>query len=276
MTSSLTKAGGGAEGVHRLVDMVVEEVSLVDRAANNHRFLLVKRGDAMTTPTAAAEGAASSWSPSSEAIRMMADESALGAALAALESLTALVEQLGSMGTDSDEGRLAALAEQLRAAVEQMLGGAELEGPSDGAPAEPSEVEGRAPAEQGSAASSFASNLDAAKQSLARLSELASQVAPVLAEKRQATPAVAPPAQQSLEHEQPLVKLAASFGALTESVQQLHQRIARVEKQSGVPNSAGPAEQVTKASAEAVGWPLDLNEPKDRETVDKTVSFHDL
>ena len=31
------------DGVHRLVDMVVEEVSLVDRAANKHRFLVVKR-----------------------------------------------------------------------------------------------------------------------------------------------------------------------------------------------------------------------------------------
>ena len=35
------------DGVHRLVDMVVEEVSLVDRAANKHRFLIVKRDEAM-------------------------------------------------------------------------------------------------------------------------------------------------------------------------------------------------------------------------------------
>ena len=33
----------GEEGVHRLTDFVVEEVSLVDRAANKRRFLLVKR-----------------------------------------------------------------------------------------------------------------------------------------------------------------------------------------------------------------------------------------
>jgi hypothetical protein len=33
----------GEEGVHRLTDFVVEEVSLVDRAANKRRFLMVKR-----------------------------------------------------------------------------------------------------------------------------------------------------------------------------------------------------------------------------------------
>ena len=43
MTTEMHKA----DGVHRLVDMVVEEVSLVDRAANKHRFLIVKRDDAM-------------------------------------------------------------------------------------------------------------------------------------------------------------------------------------------------------------------------------------
>ncbi len=36
-----------AEGVHRLRDIVVEEVSLVDRAANKRRFLIVKRSGDM-------------------------------------------------------------------------------------------------------------------------------------------------------------------------------------------------------------------------------------
>lgn len=52
-------------GNHRLIDIVVEEVSLADRAANLHRFLIVKRSDAMTddsettaeTPVAALEAA---------------------------------------------------------------------------------------------------------------------------------------------------------------------------------------------------------------------------
>ena len=36
-----------ADGVHRLRDIVVEEVSLVDRAANKRRFLVVKRSGDM-------------------------------------------------------------------------------------------------------------------------------------------------------------------------------------------------------------------------------------
>jgi len=37
----------GDSGVHRLRDLVVEEVSLVDRAANTRRFLVVKRSRQM-------------------------------------------------------------------------------------------------------------------------------------------------------------------------------------------------------------------------------------
>lgn len=42
-----------AEGVHRLRDIVVEEVSLVDRAANKRRFLVVKRSDDMADESSA-------------------------------------------------------------------------------------------------------------------------------------------------------------------------------------------------------------------------------
>jgi hypothetical protein len=46
-----------AEGVHRLRDIVVDEVSLVDRAANQRRFLVVKRSpDMADESTASADG----------------------------------------------------------------------------------------------------------------------------------------------------------------------------------------------------------------------------
>jgi hypothetical protein len=47
---------GDAEGVHRLRDIVVEEVSLVDRAANKRRFLVVKRSDDMADDESATAG----------------------------------------------------------------------------------------------------------------------------------------------------------------------------------------------------------------------------
>jgi hypothetical protein len=63
---------------------------------------------------------------------------------------------------------------------------------------------------------------------------------------------------------------------LSETVKEQQQRLGRVEKQFGMPNSAAPAEHVPAAPAAQVGWPLDLNQPKDRESVDKAISFHDL
>lgn len=43
------------DGIFRLFDMLVEEVSLVDRPANKRRFLLVKRRDQMAQPQAGTE-----------------------------------------------------------------------------------------------------------------------------------------------------------------------------------------------------------------------------
>jgi hypothetical protein len=50
--------------VQRLIDIVVEEVSLVDRAANQHRFLIVKRRDDMpNAPTQPDNGEAAEALP---------------------------------------------------------------------------------------------------------------------------------------------------------------------------------------------------------------------
>jgi hypothetical protein len=50
--------------VQRLIDIVVEEVSLVDRAANQHRFLIVKRRDEMPdAPIQPDQGVAKETSP---------------------------------------------------------------------------------------------------------------------------------------------------------------------------------------------------------------------
>jgi hypothetical protein len=46
--SDTTSEESAEGGVHRLRDIVVEEVSLVDRAANKRRFIVVKRSDVMT------------------------------------------------------------------------------------------------------------------------------------------------------------------------------------------------------------------------------------
>ncbi len=260
-----------ADGVHRLVDMVVEEVSLVDRAANKHRFLIVKRDEAMdddkTTDTTTDDP-----SPPPATTAKLDDGSALGAALTALESLTGLVELLGSLGADQADARLAELAEELRAVAEALL--ARTVGDD--------EVEARAKGDDGKSAApaDFAGNVTAAKQVLARLAELAAKV-PSAKTETPATTEPAPTAKEAPATATPnvaesLAKLADSFRALSDTVKEQQQRLGRVEKQFGLPNSAAPAERVSKASVEDVGWPLDLNKPKDRESVDKAISFHDL
>ncbi len=267
MTTEMHKA----DGVHRLVDMVVEEVSLVDRAANKHRFLIVKRDDAMdddnTTDTTTTDP-----SPSAAPTAKLDDNSALNAALAALESLTGLVELLGELGADQADARLAGLAEELRSVAMQLLERTD----GDGVNEADQVVEARAKSEP----ATFATNVAAAKQALARLAELAAKVPAAKtetpAQPEPATAAKDSPATPTPSVTESLAKLAESFRALSETVKEQQQRLGRVEKQFGLPNSAAPAERVSKATVEDVGWPLDLNKPKDRESVDKAISFHDL
>jgi hypothetical protein len=267
MTTPMNKAD---DGVHRLVDMVVEEVSLVDRAANKHRFLIVKRDDAMdddnTNDTHTNEP-----SPSAAPTAKLDDGTALGAALTALESLTGLVELLGSLGADQADARLAELAQELRTVAEELLARTATEDDAEDVAARAKTgSEPEKPAEP----PTFASNVTAAKRALARLAELASKVPAAktdkLPEPTPAAPATTPGVTDSL------AKLADSFRALSETVKEQQQRLGRVEKQFGLPNSAAPAERMSKATVEDVGWPLDLNKPKDRESVDKAISFHDL
>lgn len=265
MTTPISKA---EDGVHRLVDMVVEEVSLVDRAANKHRFLIVKRDEAMDDDNTA-DNITDAPSPPAAPTEKLDDGTALGAALAALESLTGLVELLGSLGADQADARLAELAEELRAVAEALL--ARTVGDD--------EVEARAKGDDDKPAD-FAGNVTAAKQALARLAELAAKV-PSAKTETPAAPDPAPAAKEAPATATPnvaesLAKLAESFRVLSDTVKEQQQRLGRVEKQFGLPNSAAPAERVSKASVEDVGWPLDLNKPKDRESVDKAISFHDL
>lgn len=233
------------DSVHRLVDMVVEEVSLVDRAANLRRFLIVKRDDSMddTEDTTKADVPA---------------DSPLGVALAALESLTDIVELLGSDIDDADP-RIAALAEQLRTTGEQLLSQAGLSEDEEG--------------DETEKARSVADNLVATKAAVARLRRgkkpAPKEDPPEDEEKNDAKKVDLAPITDGL------AKLNEAFKALSESVTAQAQRLGRVEKQFGLPNSAPPPEPVTKSQPEEVGWPMDLNKPMDRENVDKAVSFHE-
>ncbi|MFP2895091.1 hypothetical protein [Corallococcus sp. 4LFB] len=232
----MTTTAQGPASVHRLVDMVVEEVSLVDRAANKHRFLLVKRdGDTMdnaSQDTTQAEGASSTASDTNKA-----EDAVLTAAQQALEAVTALVEALAS--TDGIDGvRVVEVAQHLRALADALE---EREDDSE----DEEDVDARAKA----------ANPAPPPQS-----------APP-------APATSPDTSGVIEG---LTKLTDAVRALEGSVKEQQQRLGRVEKQFGLPNSSAPAERPPKPPVEDVGWPLDMNKPLNRESVDKALSFHDV
>jgi hypothetical protein len=266
----MTTRRKAAAPVNRLVDIQVEEVSLVDRAANEHRFLIVKRSDtpmADTQPAAADDVAATDDPVTSDASASTNAEAAsdpvLSHAVAALEGLTSTVELLGTLGAGAVDGRLGPLAAQLQATAEALLSRAGL-APSDAEAA--SQVEDlNAVADDAPDDATFADRLAAARDAIARLAALSSS-APA--------PTAAPPIPAELGAS--LAAMTESFRSLTETVKSQQQRIARVEKQFGLPNSAPSPERVRKAEPEEVGWPMDLNQRMDRESVDKAVSFHDL
>jgi uncharacterized coiled-coil protein SlyX len=264
-------------GVHRLLDMVVEEVSLVDRAANQRRFLVVKRDSMAKTKD---EEKPEDTEKADDDAAAGEIDGALQAAITALESLSAIVELL-SAGGSADDPRLATLATELRQVTEQMLSQGEDE---------PTEVEGTddADAEPAPAAAdkgkkpAGADEEEGGKPPKARVkADATSKARP--AKKPAPKPATedgedAEPASKSSPLEQALEKLTDSVCKLTETVQQQQERLGRVEKQFGMPNSSqAPETPVSKTKTDdCVGWPLDLNKPLDRESVDKSLSFHDL
>ncbi len=232
------------DGVHRLVDMVVEEVSLVDRAANLRRFLIVKRDDTMDTE---------------ETKKAVPDDSPLGMALAALESLTDIVEGLEDDDTDP---RLATLAQQLRTTGEQLLARAGLDEAADG--------------DEAAKAASMVENLNAAKAAAARLRR-GKKPDPSADDKDKGSP---PKQGETTKVDlgpitEGLAKLTESFKALSESVTSQAQRLGRVEKQFGLPNSIPAQPAAPKPNEQEVAWPLDLNNPLDRDSVEKSLSFHE-
>ncbi|GAB5546867.1 MAG: hypothetical protein SangKO_066270 [Sandaracinaceae bacterium] len=270
--------------VNRLLDILVEEVSLVDRAANEHRFLIVKRDTPMADHadtdtqeqgtehsaevTATDEGAPATTSDDQP--EATPPDPLLATAVAALEGLTSTVELLGAMGAQAADARLAPLATELKTTAEALLARAGVEPAASGeGDTDTESTEEPSDAKDGD---TFAEHLQAARAALTQLAALTS--AP--ASEPEAEDAPAPPAALPDELTTTLAAMGESFRALADTVKEQQQRLARVEKQFGLPNSSQSPESVRKAAPEEVGWPMDLNNPMDRESVDKAVSFHDL
>jgi uncharacterized coiled-coil protein SlyX len=277
---------------HRLLDIVVEEVSLVDRAANRHRFLIVKRSDPMEenhadkakTPDGEAVETSKQTPPKDPAEKaegMESESPMLDAAVEALERLTETVETLGALADGDAREKIAALAVELRALADRL---------AEAAGAEPAPAPDAGPPDLGVAIESVRATLqrvgsliDASKATAKPKSPpdaIADEEKPTdkprdKHDKRAPTSgdAPAPPAQDDPLRKD-LAGLADSVKKLVEALKDQAQRLSKLEKRFGLPNSA-PAREEGNRPDEEVGWPMDLNRPFDRENVDKAVSFHD-
>jgi hypothetical protein len=252
--------------VHRLVDMEVQEVSLVDRAANKRRFLIVKRSEGMGDKgtSDAADG------QSEQDAQRDADEGdtgdaeggdtagAVAVACDALEGLTRAVEQLQA-GTG--QGKVIGdVVQELRAAadlLQEQLGG-------DTAPDAPAAAPGATRADALVAVvGQLVSELRASRKAARSRADGEDDEPPDGGKPKGKS-------KKADEPEAPATGLAAIHGELkkiSSHVEQQVRRIDRLEKRAGVPSSQPAGERPGRAPASAsddVSWPLDLNSPRSR------------
>jgi len=261
-----TQDKDGESGTHRLIDMVVEEVSLVDRAANKHRFLLVKRDKPMADKNKKKNPKTDELEQEPETGGQGTKKSigdALGIATSALEALTNAIEQLGQAGDADSTPIISELAEELAEVAGQLASSAGVESP---------EVSGELTA----VADNVRSMLSEVSQLLASSSEKKVDAGQSVVVASATDPSELAEEGSSSELGKQLASVASSLRSLTDVVKEQSQRLTKLEKSVGLPNSRQASEApAARPAKEDVSWPLDMNRPMDRESVDKTVSFHD-
>lgn len=282
-----------ADDVHRLVDIVAEEVSLVDHAANQRRFLIVKRSDPMADPQSAPQPDPSAAQPSpqpdpapdtsapNEVVEEIdtTDSSVLSAAVAALQRLTETVETLSVLADGDAREVISEMATELRELADELAA----------AVAEPEPVEAAAPnsapasdqvtaliASVRGALADLRPLIPGAKRGKPKPSPATAAPAPQGKNQLAAAPSAAPAAATADDPvRKEIAALAAAVSKLGDMAQAQLQRLTHLEKRFGLPNSTPARESSATATPEEVGWPLDLNRRLDRESVDKSISFHE-
>jgi uncharacterized phage infection (PIP) family protein YhgE len=281
MSADASETAGG-DGVHRLVDMVVEEVSLVDRAANKHRFLVVKRDRPMkdktdqatdTTGDDAAPEAKPKKKPKAPRTEAAKADTAdaLATATAILERLTSAIEMLGEASGDDATELLTELSSELAEAASEI---AEAAGVADDEEEDDEQTDKRA------------SVADTVTKVRALLSEVTASLArppttgsappavPAPPPHPVAAPVIATPATDTQVTQQ-MKAIHTTLESLAVAVKDQSQRLGRIEKATPLPNSRAHDERPRARADAEVSWPLDLNRPLDRESVAKGESFHD-
>lgn len=279
---NLNKEG---EKVYELTDMVVQEVSLVDRAANKRRFLTIKRDNTMkevkpdgTGNFVVEEQAVNTTDSPAIVLSKQVKDDALTALTSALEKGMVLAERL-STAEEAEEGDLPA---DVVLTLNDMINAfASL------APAEKAET----PAEEATSEedqTEKADESDAEEDKPSREKELRNALAAITREldklnSRKAKPEKESPEAAKEEKTEKSVanddtaKLAAELEALKDVVRTQKAELSQLSKSRGVSNSV-PVDMGTeleKADDKPCGWPLDMNKSTMRGAVKKEHSFYE-
>ena len=215
------------KALRRLKDIIVSELSLVDRPANQTPFLITKRsesvGDEIAATTESIETDATSAggraTDGAETEATEPENATLSVAVQALESLTQAVESL-----DSDEG-LGEMEGELRDALRALM--AHL-GMGESPPAE--SPESTPEPEQEGARTKF---LEELRGAIGELRDLAEKLAP----RTQASSSGDAASDRIEQVRDALATLESTVRSFGETVNKQEARLARVEKQFGLPQS---------------------------------------
>ena len=271
----MSKSNDESDDVTRLIDMVVEEVSLVDRAANQRRFLLVKRSEAMD-PTdddinegaedaedTDLEGEATGDDGGTEAGDATDAASAptgasTEAVVAALEALSGVVKVLANQNVTKAKKPPAPPIDD-----EEDLedGGVDEEEEGDDSPTQDQPPPSKRPPPKKKTKAHGGALADV----LARLTRIEAALPRRPAKKQES------PAPNSVVAR--LADIAKKIDELKTQVAGQAGRLSKVEKNVGLPASK-PIDGARGKRTDEVSWPLDINAPRDRESVDDDVSFH--
>lgn len=302
-------------GVQRLIDMIVQEVSLVDKAANKRRFLIVKRNN-MNKSDASSETNVNTNASLTTSIEIGATE--LPDTIeypSTTEDDNSPTEPLTTQGVldfdtgDDDAGDAHPLIEDsvqtpLNWATKALEALTDVVENLDTNAQEETQTQALALAQglQGLASriesmgpkastiepniSSVSTTLNSVRETLQRIEQgLQSRVETIRPTPGQATISSTP--RQTTEVTQfkntanqkleaALDTILNQLGGIREILSDQQRRLTRVEKRFGLPNSAPVGETPQTKPREEIGWPLDLNYPQDRDNVEKMISFHDI
>ena len=196
----------------------------------------------------------------------------LSVAVEALEGLTDAVEALSGVKDEDGDGKLSAVATGLKAMSERLASvvtdaGGSTEDESKPAPAADGDKE------------SVSSVLATVRDALQDVTKLLGESAARQTIKADGETPKKPKEDKDEDLEETNKgsgSIADAVRALVDAVKGQQKRLIRMEKRFGLPSSLPVGEGISKSDREDNSWPMDLNNPMDRESVDKSVSFHEV